>query len=150
MAGWASNSRYAFLGALRSAAQMVSYEIAIGLIIINVLITAAPKDLAGDVGSLRGTTQNLAAAVGTPVRCDPPATRPSGSFSDVVADRLGELGVPVVTDLPIGHMPEQRAVLHGGRVTLDASTGVLTSHDRLPSRRAHGRPRSGAGPHPRR
>ena len=40
MAGWASNSRYAFLGALRSSAQMISYEIAIGLIIINVLITA--------------------------------------------------------------------------------------------------------------
>ncbi|HEX6254610.1 MAG TPA: LD-carboxypeptidase [Euzebyales bacterium] len=100
-----------------------------------------------DSGALDGVA---GAAVGTPVRCDPPATRPSGSFSDVVADRLGELGVPVVTDLPIGHMPEQRAVLHGGRVTLDASTGLLTSHDRLPSRRAHGRPRSGAGPHPRR
>ena len=38
MAGWSSNSKYAFLGALRSAAQMVSYEVSLGLIIINVLL----------------------------------------------------------------------------------------------------------------
>ena len=38
LAGWASNSKYAFLGALRSAAQMVSYEVSIGLIIITVLL----------------------------------------------------------------------------------------------------------------
>nr|AWP39909.1 NADH dehydrogenase subunit 1 [Clydonella sawyeri] len=38
MAGWSSNSKYAFLGCLRSAAQMVSYEVSIGLIIISVLL----------------------------------------------------------------------------------------------------------------
>nr|WDA66135.1 NADH dehydrogenase subunit 1 [Phymatolithon calcareum] len=40
MAGWSSNSKYAFLGALRSAAQMVSYEVSVGLILINVLLCA--------------------------------------------------------------------------------------------------------------
>ena len=45
MAGWSSNSRYAFLGALRSAAQMISYEVSIGLIIISVLITAGTLNL---------------------------------------------------------------------------------------------------------
>jgi NADH-quinone oxidoreductase subunit H len=38
MVGWSSNFKYAFLGALRSVAQMVSYEVSIGLIIITVLI----------------------------------------------------------------------------------------------------------------
>ena len=45
MAGWSSNSRYAFLGALRSAAQMISYEVSIGLIIINILITVGSLNL---------------------------------------------------------------------------------------------------------
>lgn len=45
IAGWSSNSKYAFLGALRSAAQMVSYEVSIGLIIITVLICVGSCNL---------------------------------------------------------------------------------------------------------
>tara|TARA_R110001592_G_scaffold150202_3_gene375991 strand:+ start:15737 stop:16729 length:993 start_codon:yes stop_codon:yes gene_type:complete len=47
--GWASNSKYAFLGALRSTAQMVSYEVSIGLIIINVLLCAGSLNLSAIV-----------------------------------------------------------------------------------------------------
>ena len=45
VAGWSSNSRYAFLGSLRSAAQMISYEVSIGLIIISVLLSSGSLNL---------------------------------------------------------------------------------------------------------
>ena len=48
MGGWASNSKYPFLGSIRSAAQMVSYEVSIGVIIINVLLCVGSLNL-GDI-----------------------------------------------------------------------------------------------------
>jgi NADH-quinone oxidoreductase subunit H len=46
MAGWASNSKYAFLGAIRSSAQMISYEVSMGLVIVTVLLVTGTLNLA--------------------------------------------------------------------------------------------------------
>ncbi|GAB5457683.1 MAG: NADH-quinone oxidoreductase subunit NuoH [Henriciella sp.] len=51
MGGWASNSKYPFLGSLRSAAQMVSYEVSIGLIIVTVILLAGSMNLSDIVGN---------------------------------------------------------------------------------------------------
>ena len=54
MSGWASNSKYPFLGGLRSAAQMVSYEVSLGLVIITVVLYASSFNLTDIVESQRG------------------------------------------------------------------------------------------------
>ena len=58
MGGWASNSKYPFLGSLRSAAQMVSYEVSIGLVIINVVLLAGTMNLTSIVTQQSGMFWN--------------------------------------------------------------------------------------------
>ncbi|MDR0809924.1 MAG: NADH-quinone oxidoreductase subunit NuoH [Gemmobacter sp.] len=54
MGGWASNSKYPFLGSLRSAAQMISYEVSLGLIIIGVIISTGSMNFSDIVAAQRG------------------------------------------------------------------------------------------------
>ncbi len=64
MAGWASNSKYPFMSALRSAAQMVSYEVSIGFVIITVLLCVGSLNLSAVVEAQQN--RGLAHALGVP------------------------------------------------------------------------------------
>jgi NADH-quinone oxidoreductase subunit H len=64
MAGWSSNSKYPFLAALRAAAQMVSYEVSIGFVIITVLLCAGSLNLSAVVEAQH--TKGLASLIGLP------------------------------------------------------------------------------------
>src|ERR1700687_5682369 len=64
MAGWSSNSKYPFLAALRSAAQMVSYEVSIGFVIITVLLCAGSLNLSSVVEAQN--TRGLGSLIGLP------------------------------------------------------------------------------------
>src|SRR5262249_32016934 len=64
MAGWSSNSKYPFLAALRSAAQMVSYEVSIGFVIITVLLCVGSLNLTAVVEAQH--TRGLASLIGLP------------------------------------------------------------------------------------
>ncbi|MAQ71182.1 MAG: NADH-quinone oxidoreductase subunit NuoH [Alphaproteobacteria bacterium] len=59
MAGWGSNSRYAFLGAMRSASQMVSYEVSMGLVIVTVLLCCGSQNLTEIVLAERSFGMNV-------------------------------------------------------------------------------------------
>lgn len=127
-------------------------------LVFKVLVTAAPKELAGDVGSLRGTTQNLAAAVGTAVAgalmVGPPQRRrhaQSGRESPVCLAKFKRSSIsttstsiatilpPVSAQLPSRRYPDQpgAAFVRGGK-THRQGTGQerdvhLTGYSPLPS-----------------
>ena len=69
MGGWASNSKYPFLGSLRSAAQMISYEVSLGLIIIGIIISAGSLNLSDIVNAQAGEYGIFAGSGSLTSRC---------------------------------------------------------------------------------
>ncbi len=65
-------------------------------------------------------------ALGSFTHCEAPANVPSFSVEEVLRDRLGDLGIPVVSDLPFGHQAPNAALPVGMTATLDAEEGVLS------------------------
>ncbi len=75
---------------------------------------------------LCGLLQQVAGiAVGRFSQCDPPESIPSFSVEEVLRDRLCDLGIPVVADLPFGHDGENAALPVGVQMTLDGAVGTL-------------------------
>jgi muramoyltetrapeptide carboxypeptidase len=73
------------------------------------------------VGRLRGCDP----IAKVPTDGAPPVPLPATSADEVVAERLGDLGVPVLVDLPVGHVDRHLALPHGGWVRVDPSEGTL-------------------------
>lgn len=65
-------------------------------------------------------------AIGRFSQCDPPANVPSFSVEEVLRDRLSDLGIPIVSDLPFGHDGENAALPVGIPVELDSDRGILS------------------------
>ncbi|MGJ5672162.1 MAG: S66 peptidase family protein [Nostochopsis sp.] len=76
--------------------------------------------MSGALSKVRGI------ALGSFTKCEAPAGVPSFSVEEVLRDRLGDLGIPVVSDLPFGHEAPNAALPVGVEVTLDAEQGILT------------------------
>ena len=127
MGGWASNSKYPFLGALRSAAQMVSYEVSIGFVIITVLLCAGTLNLSGIVMS---QNDGLADMLGVPwmtfleLVLGPAAADVRGLL------RLGAGGNQPATVRSAGSGIRTRRRLHG-RILLHAISDVHAWRVRL-------------------
>jgi len=79
--------------------------------------------LSGSLAKLRGI------ALGGFTRCQAPPNVPSFSVEEVLRDRLGDLGIPVVSHLPFGHDSPNAALPVGVEVTLDADEGILKIHN---------------------
>lgn len=75
--------------------------------------------LSGNLSQIKGI------ALGDFTACEPPAKVPSFTVEEVVRDRLGDLGIPVVADLPFGHDKCNAALPVGQEVTLDGNNGTL-------------------------
>ncbi len=118
MGGWASNSKYPFMGSLRSAAQMVSYEVSIGLIVITVILCAGSMNLTEIVNSQR---TGLGTTIGMPV----------GSFLDWYWIALFPMFVLFFisalaeTNRPPFDLPEAESELVAGYMVEYASTPYL-------------------------
>ncbi|MDB9343601.1 LD-carboxypeptidase [Nodularia spumigena CS-586/05] len=76
--------------------------------------------LSGVLSKVRGI------ALGSFTKCEPPPNVPSFSVQEVLRDRLGDLGIPIVSDLPFGHGNPNAALPVGVLATLDADQGILS------------------------